>query len=371
MNLFSNARPVPRKYAVMAILAALLALIVAFGVFLVAKRNATGASDIKGLARQKIETSVGGEGTPEYNRLVDSQNYQKSQEARLLGDSFVATPTGAKARLSEPPASPLVKGQASAPERSVTPPPLINPPPTARVREKPQSAKAPFDNRGILAELKLASASLSQGSGPVISYTGVSFAPAKESASADPKGAALQGFSLNPGTILFAVTAIALNSDIPSPVLATVAQGELKGAKAIGDFKTFENGVVLSFNKLITPAGTEIAIDAVAIDPATSQASVRSRVDSHFWQRWGSLIAASFIEGFGEAARTRHTRVYSTDSRVIEDSFGKTYRDVSAEALGKVGQRSANQVEKGFDRPPTITVRLGESIGILILSVGN
>jgi intracellular multiplication protein IcmE len=175
---------------------------------------------------------------------------------------------------------------------------------------------------------------------------------------------------LKAGDILYGVTELALNTDVISPVIVTIVQGELKGARAIGEFKLSGESLVMSFNKIVTKDGLEIKVEALGIDPATSGADIQARVNTHFFERWGSLIAASFIEGFGEAVSRKSQRVYISGDTVVEDGLGKTWEEVSYESLGKVGSRAANQVEKRFDRPPTVTVRVGQSVAVLIISKG-
>jgi hypothetical protein len=177
--------------------------------------------------------------------------------------------------------------------------------------------------------------------------------------------------SVKPGDLLYAVNELGINTDAPSPVMATVAMGPLKGAKAIGGFQRHDEQVVLAFSKLVLPTGEQLNMEAVAVDPATSSAAVASKVNTHFFSRWGSLIAASFLEGFGEALSDRNTQVYTTGDVVVQSSPNKSYRDISMEAMGKVGGRMANQVERGFDRPPTVYVGAGEPLGLLVLSLGK
>jgi intracellular multiplication protein IcmE len=166
------------------------------------------------------------------------------------------------------------------------------------------------------------------------------------------------------------VTDFALNSDSPTPAVATVTEGPLKGAKALGAFRAEGVHAVISFTRIVPVGGPEISVEALGIDPVAALPSVRSRADTHFWERWGSLAAASFIEGLGQAASGRRTRVYVSGDAVVEEGIGKTSGDIALEAAGKVGERAAAQVERGFDRPPTVTVRAGEHVGILILSAG-
>jgi intracellular multiplication protein IcmE len=172
-----------------------------------------------------------------------------------------------------------------------------------------------------------------------------------------------------PGDILFAVTDTALNSDLPTPVSATVVEGPMKGAKAIGSFRLGGDDMVLEFSRMTAPDGRSMDMEAFAVDPSTAGAAVRSRKDTHFWSRWGSLLAASFIEGLGSAVSKRNTRVYTTRGFAVEEQLGRSMGDAALEALGKAGGKAAGLIERGFDRPTTVKVRAGESIAILITGI--
>lgn len=88
-------------------------------------------------------------------------------------------------------------------------------------------------------------------------------------------------------------------------------------------------------------------------------------MDSHYIQRWGGLIAASFLEGFGEA-RSRSGQSYETS-----ETFTYPEYDVEDEAwiaAGTVGKRLANIMEQGFSREPTVFEYNGAMLAIMILS---
>jgi type IV secretory pathway VirB10-like protein len=189
-------------------------------------------------------------------------------------------------------------------------------------------------------------------------------------ASAPPQAAA-KNLSLKPGDLLSAVATLAVDSDVPAPVLATVTLGPFKGAKLLGEFARGETGAILSFKKLIPQGQSPLAIEAVAIDPRTSKAAIASRVDTHFFERWGGLLASGFLEGLGTALRDRGGRVYANGEILIEEKPEKTLAEASLEALGQVGREAGTQFRKNFDRPPTIHVNAGQSLGVLILSLEN
>lgn len=352
--------------------------------------QAPAESSLEALTDPRAATVVGGAGTDEYNRLVDGQNSRAAAEARLSGESYVPVPTGGGAAPARSSPSPLVRGVSPA-----VPP--GEPGPSApsgraarqesfRMRERPAAARAPErlrssevaasgnagalprEDRTLAADLKAIRDAMARRGVPEITLVEAPERPAAPIQPAPPAPEAPAGLAA--GKILYAVTDLAIDSDVPGPVLATVAEGPLKGAKALGDFRAAGESVVISFTRIVPDGGPEIRVEAVGVDPDLSRPSVRAAADTHFWERWGSLAAASFIEGLGDAASGRRTRVYVSGDRVVEEGLGKTLGDMTLEAVGKVGGRAAAQVERGFDRPPTVRVRAGEHVGILILSLG-
>jgi hypothetical protein len=206
-------------------------------------------------------------------------------------------------------------------------------------------------------------------------YTGAVFEKAGEKGAGGSAGAAGPGaggaLGIAPGDTLFAQMDTHLNSDVPSPVVATVAAGPLKGARAFGEFGLSGDQMRITFSRLALKGGGELKIEAFGVDPYTSKPSVRSTADHHHLSRWGGLIASSFIEGLGGAVSGRSARVYVGGDAVIEDKYGKTMRDSLFEAAGKAGERAAKAAERGFGRPPTVEVRAGEAVGILIITVSG
>lgn len=180
------------------------------------------------------------------------------------------------------------------------------------------------------------------------------------------------------GDILFAILSTAVNSDEPGPVMATVVQGPYKGAKLIGSIQKTTalpgtNGptrVVLNFTTMSIPHATNsLSISAVAIDPDTARTALASDVDHHYLERYGSLFASAFLEGYGSA-------IQQAGSTVTNSVFGgstQSYSSLSgieevAAGLGQVGQEWGSQLGDVLDRPNTITVNSGVGLGILFLT---
>ncbi|MDR2340318.1 MAG: hypothetical protein LBF40_09350 [Deltaproteobacteria bacterium] len=367
----------PRGWKLAALTIILFAGFVYLGAHLMGGAASVPRSDASGLATDRVEGAVGAEGTPEYNRMLEEDNMIRADEARKSGESYVAVPVGSLSGWDPPAKRPATeetgKDPAVAPEAGGGGErPALNPQPmqAGAVRPRPAGragADSPKpDNKGMLGALK---GLLDKGVGaPVVGYTGITFEKAKEAARKEaflPNGPA---DGLRPGDILQATSDLPLDSDSPSPAMATIVEGPLKGARVMGSFKAQGHGLLISFTKLVAKDGTETKIEAYGVDPRARKALLSSSVDTHFLRRWGGLIASSFLEGFGKALSTRGRRVYVTGDTVVEESLGKGMGDSAYEAMGKVGERAADQFGKGFDTPPTIRLRAGEPIGILIIA---
>jgi len=180
-------------------------------------------------------------------------------------------------------------------------------------------------------------------------------------------------FAIKAGDILFAVLDTAVNSDEPGPVLATIVSGKLRGSRLIGSLNRPQNAetVVLNFTTLSVPKlNKTISVNAIAIDPKTARIALSSNTDRHVLERYGTLFAASFMQGFGNALQSEGTQVF------VDNGTGTTVVDRAERSLGRnalvalstVGRRWANLAQPTFNRPPTVEVYSGTNLGILFSS---
>lgn len=345
----------------------LVAVAVAFlGYAVLGPQKAAPGSSTKGLTPKNVEGAVGGAGSSNYNQMLEEYNRQQAQQAEAKGQSHFSTIVGEdRQEVEEKP--PVVAARPKTAQPTV---------PAARSREQAQQAQA--QDKAMMADLKSLAGKRGNNRDnlPVVTYIAAPpqiSPPAGGAAQASPE-TAVQAVAkpggLKVGDMLYAVNMVAVNSDLPSPIVARVVQGELRGAKVMGSFQRHQESLLISFHQLVKPSGEIVGLSAVAIDPQTSTAAIANEVNTHFFSRWGSLIASSFIEGFGSAMTNRNTRVQSNGDIMMQET-NKSYADVSLEALGKVGQRTASQVERNFDRPPTVHVKVGEPFGVLILGLGG
>lgn len=173
------------------------------------------------------------------------------------------------------------------------------------------------------------------------------------------------------GTILFAVLDTGINSDEQSPILATIVQqGRLKNAKVLGQFQRVEKKVVLQFNMMNVPSiANSVPINAVAIDQYTARTALASKVNNHYMLRYGTLFASSFVSGLAQAIQTSGSESQQNINGSQSNFFPKLDPGQKAlVALGNVGQQFGSLLSPMFSRPPTVEVKAGSPIGILLMA---
>lgn len=175
--------------------------------------------------------------------------------------------------------------------------------------------------------------------------------------------------SIKAGTIMYATLMTSVNSDEPGPVLATIVDGKFKGAKLIGGLTNQGQKVLLSFNLLNMPGiSKSIPINGVAIDPSTARTAFSSYTDNHYVLRYGTLFAASFIQGYGQAFQTSGQSVISNglQTQTVNPDLSPGGKFMTA--LGNVGTKMQSAMGDTFNTPPTVYVNSGSAMGILFLA---
>ena len=191
--------------------------------------------------------------------------------------------------------------------------------------------------------------------------------------SAQAPGLGSQRVLIKTGDILFAVIDTSVNSDEPSPILATIVSGRFKGAKLIGNFNLPGNAdkMVITFNTMSVPgADKSTSINAYAIDADTARTALSSDTNHHYLQRDGALFASSFLQGFGNAIQSANTTVTvggaaGTGSVTVQNGIGRSTLQNAVIGLATLGQNWAQVAQQTFNRPTTVQVYSGTGVGIL------
>lgn len=240
---------------------------------------------------------------------------------------------------------------------------------TAQQQAIENQAKSLFSSWDVVPQTYVA---LPQTQTPAESQAGKAAIQAEQEGS--PSTSTAQSTSapmIKAGTIMFAVLDTALNSDEPGPVMATMVSGKFKDAKLMGSLKTTPNGerVMLTFTSMIRDDWPEnIAIDAVAINPDTARTAVASDVNHHYLLRFGSVFAANFLSGYGQAISQEGSTITTTSGTTSTAKPNLSGADKALMALGQVGTAMSQIAGQWVNTPPTVKVDAGVGLGILFLT---
>lgn len=170
------------------------------------------------------------------------------------------------------------------------------------------------------------------------------------------------------GTIVYAQTLLEANSDVPGPVLAQIAGGQLSGSRIIGEFSVEEEHLVIRFNTVVID-GISYSINAIALDPDTTLPAVVTDIDRRLFRRLVLPAAAAFVEGLGEAISEQgSTTVTVQNETVTEETEDLDVRGEFFSALEEGFSEVSDFVDEQSESvEPLIVVRSGTPIGLLFI----
>lgn len=405
-NVFTNAKTIaknPQQRNIYFISIGLAFVMIVVGVMYASKKPAEqtlGSASV--VEAPSIKVAPGQSDSPEYNKQVQIANDRATQEALKNNQSFVPTLNNKDGIDSESPidlidrqreldrkkkeeqelleaqelARKAEEERAAQPTATPVPPP---PPP-------PAPARVVKVNRFGYGDVAIINAlmGLSTNKMPEIEIKHQSSNnPSRDSgvsgdgvaANADGKVAGVKDVKpvvfAKAGDIFNAVLQTSVNSDEPSPVLAQIVSGKLKGTRLVGNIQLVGEKVVLQFTTANIPSmPNSLAVSAVAVDPETSRTAMATSVNNHTFMKYGVLLGSSFLSGWSKAiaAKNTETNITAGGGIVISPKGNQSAGDVNRQALGAVGDQLANNIKSNpaWDRP-TIKVDKDLAIGILLL----
>lgn len=158
-----------------------------------------------------------------------------------------------------------------------------------------------------------------------------------------------------PGDTVAAYMENRITSEQPSGrVVATILEGPLEGAKAIGEASFEGERLLITFSRIVTDNDRLISgIEALAVDPRSMETSLQSGVDRKLFRRYGvPLLYGIAAIGLDYASVKDQTTVVEQDletgetvSRSVntDPSFGDYMRDNASDALDEPLGRAANE----------------------------
>ena len=357
------------------------------------KEVVAGASKVAGPSAS-VNTTPGGSDSIEYIAKLEEANRLKAEKALESGKTSTGVLTGGS-NLSD--VSPLdrlsdarsVKEDAVKEEVEIIPPepvalPLVNvtaaPPETKQVY-----AAAPPPRFGTTEDYYILQAAASvwaaKPSRSEYNYIGQGnpLAPTQQAIDAQQQAEissrANQALTVaKSGDIMNAVLETGINSDEPSPVLASIVSGQFKGARLIGAAKRRNEKMIVQFNTISIPGrGVSDPISAVAIDIASMEqaTTLASSVNNHYFKKYGLLLAAGLLTGYADAIKDQNKiSVVTPEGSVITAPTGeeKSSKQINRESIGSVGKVIGQEVKsESAGIVPTVRVNRGTAIGILLM----
>lgn len=171
------------------------------------------------------------------------------------------------------------------------------------------------------------------------------------------------------GDILHAEMINSVSSDANTDVVAEITTGDYRGARLIGAFAVDESfsSLVVQFDRMIFEDGRTRDVTGLAVDGRTAEASVRTDVDRRLVGRYGPLMAASFVQGFGDSAAARAAEQTISGDNIVSSSPRATTRQSLAAGAASAAGAIAGDIEDRRVETPRVNLRRGHPLAILFI----
>jgi len=217
----------------------------------------------------------------------------------------------------------------------------------------------------------MASASIANGALPPPAAPGgkrgfLQVAAGRTTVSGERVTAPVSPYILQAGSIIPAALLTGIQSDLPGQITAQVTQnvydspmGRIllipQGSRLIGEYDSEvsagQNRVLLAWDRLILPGGRSILLDRQPGADASGMAGIKDGVNYH----WGNMLKAALIStllGIGAEL--------ATDS---DDDLVQALRYGTQDTINQTGRQV---VQREVNVPPTLTVRPGHILRVLV-----
>jgi type IV secretion system protein VirB10 len=173
-------------------------------------------------------------------------------------------------------------------------------------------------------------------------------------------------YVLQAGSIIPAALITGIRSDLPGQITAQVTQnvydsptGQLllipQGSRLIGEYDSEvgagQNRVLLAWDRLILPGGHSILLDRLPGADAAGMAGLQDRTNYH----WGHMLKAALI-----------STLLGAGSELVTDDDSDLIRALRHGTQDSVSQTGRQLVERQLSVPPTLTVRPGFALQVIV-----
>lgn len=179
-------------------------------------------------------------------------------------------------------------------------------------------------------------------------------------------------FTMFEGSEIPVLTTRAISSDLPGQATALVRENVYdgiegktvlipKGSKVVGAYNTDvsvgQKTIQAAYNRIIFPNGQSIVIGGMPAAGVSGQAGLRDRVDTHFWEIFGSSFLIAGISAIVDNSNHGNTIIVG----------GSSTGDAVTGAAGSVLSSTARTIlQRNVNILPTIEIRPGLPFNITV-----
>ena len=189
-----------------------------------------------------------------------------------------------------------------------------------------------------------------------------------QTTSVDAKQVPHPDYTIVSGEMLHAVLNVAMNSDLPGMVTATVSSpayaytGSMelipKGSRLIGQYSSAvlqgQSRIFIMWNRVVLPDGVSVDINSPDTDQIGQSGEPADYINRHFWSRFGESVLLSIL-----SAGVSNVDVQSSD----QYNSAQAYRIAVADSLQ---QSAAGTLEQTISTKPTLVRYQGANINVFI-----
>lgn len=189
-----------------------------------------------------------------------------------------------------------------------------------------------------------------------------------QTTSVDAKQVPHPEYTIVSGEMLRAVLNVAMNSDLPGMVTATVTSpayaytGSLelipKGSRLIGQYSSAilqgQSRIFIMWNRVVLPDGVSVDINSPDTDQIGQSGEPADYINRHFWSRFGESVLLSIL-----SAGVSNVDVQSSD----QYNSAQAYRIAVADSLQ---QSAAGTLQQTISTKPTLVRYQGANINVFI-----
>ena len=338
-----------------------------------------------------VTATPGGEAPPAFQEAVNEASRQRVQGAMQTGGSALPTPMGNTTQMTQldPSAQqsndPLAEFRAQKNVGSQNLPAAANGAPangqtTTQVQTQVTAPVEPQLDQGLAQamqqQMQQLVSSWQPQNGKIINVAanksaaaGGSDGAAGGSGTSNGTTAVDRGKALvSAGTINYGQMAIEANSDVPGPIMAQVLSGPLSGGRAIGQFQSTDDYLIIKFTT-ISYKGRDYPVNALALNPDTTLGGMATETDQRYFSRMILPAAAQFVSGFAEAFAEGDTNVTIQDGVVVSQRTGNALRRGFGQGFEGAGQQISSIMSQEASKiRPLVRVAAGTPIGIFFVS---